>query len=67
MGVKGDNLEINTGLLLPSFILNYMVIMVKKKSWKKKKKRETSEGKRRTQRKAKVWGIACLITILRWR
>ena len=29
--VKGDNLEKNSWLLLSSFILNYMVIMVKEK------------------------------------
>ena len=31
LGVKGDNLGINSGLLLPSFILNYMIIRVKEK------------------------------------
>ena len=59
MGVKGDNLEINSGLLLPPFILNYMVIRVKEKSLNKEnrknreKKGETSERKRRMKRKAK--------------
>ena len=43
MGVKGDNLEINSGLLLSPFILNYMIIRVKEK--------ESGEGKiKRTER-----------------
>ena len=33
LGVKGDTLEINSGLLLSSFILNYMVIRVKEKEF----------------------------------
>ena len=37
MGVKGDNLGINSGLLLPSFILNYMIIRVKEKEFEKQK------------------------------
>ena len=37
LGVKGDNLEINSWLLLPSFILNYMIIRVKEKSLNKEK------------------------------
>ena len=32
-GVKGGNLEINSGLLLPSFILNYMIIRIKEKGF----------------------------------
>ena len=58
MGVKGDNLGINSGLLLPSFILNYMVIRVKERSLNKEKrtvkKGEMSETKRRTKRKAEA-------------
>ena len=43
MGVKGVNLEINSGLLLSSFILDYMIIRVKEK--------ESGEGKiKRTER-----------------
>ena len=30
-GVKGDNLEINSGLLLSSLIIDYMIIRVKEK------------------------------------
>ena len=33
LGVKGDNLELISGLLLPSFILNYMIIRVKEKEF----------------------------------
>ena len=33
LGVKGDNLELISGLLLSSFILNYMVIRVKEKEF----------------------------------
>ena len=61
MGVKGDNLEINSGIILPSFILTYMVIRVKKKSWNKKKKKETEREREngrtreeRTKRKQKT-------------
>ena len=60
MGVKGDNLEINSGLFLSPFILNYMVIRVKEKSLNKenRKNREkrgerTREGE--TKRKARHW------------
>ena len=37
LGVKGDNFEINSGLILQYFILNYMVIRVKEKSLNKEK------------------------------
>ena len=56
MGVKKDNLEINSGLLLPSFILNYMVIRVKekgvgiRKKRKRQKKRGTNEREKRERR-----------------
>ena len=40
MGVKGDNLELISGLLLPSFILNYMVIRVKEKEFEQGKNRK---------------------------
>ena len=33
LGVKGDNLELNSGLLWSSLILNYMVIRVKEKEF----------------------------------
>ena len=67
MGVKGDNLGIKSGLLLTSFILNYMVIRVKEKEFKKgkiertEKRGENDREKRETKRKAKVLGIARLI------
>ena len=61
MGVKGDNLEINSGLLLPSFILNYMIIRVKEKEFEEGKKSErdrkrgiTSEKQREAKRKAEA-------------
>ena len=33
LGVKGDNLELISGLLLSSFIPNYMLIRVKEKGF----------------------------------
>ena len=62
MGVKGDNLEINSGLLLSSFILNYMTIRVKEKGLNKKnrKNRERREKRAREReerrRKQRFWG-----------
>ena len=61
MGVKGDNLGTNSGLLLPSFILNYMIIRVKEKSLnkeksEKEKERENDREKRETKRKARALG-----------
>ena len=54
MGVKGDNLEINSGLLLPSFILNYMIIRVEEKEFErgeiKRKEERTSEREREKRR-----------------
>ena len=59
MGVKGDNLEINSGLVLSSFILNYMVIRVKQREFErgeklKRKEERTSERERRTKRNQKA-------------
>ena len=72
MGVKGDNLGLISGLLVPSFILNYMVIRVKEKELKKEKSEKekrvnerTREGE--TKRKEKHWKSRFLINILRWR
>ena len=73
MGVKGDNLGINSGLLLPSFILNYMVIRVKEKELnKEKEERDRKRGRtieRREKRRGKqsIGKVDFLITILRWR
>ena len=67
MGVKGDNLGINSGLLLQSFTLNYMVIRVKEKELnKEKEERDIKRGRtieRREKRRGKqrFWEIACLI------
>ena len=65
MGVKGDNLELISGLLWSSFMLNYMVIRVKEKDLNKEKSekekvRENDREKRETKRKAKVLGDSFL-------
>ena len=72
MGVKGDNLGIKSGLLLTSFILNYVLIRVKERGLNKKnrknKEREKNDQERgETKRKTKLGDFACLITNLRWR
>ena len=60
MGVKEDNLEINSGLLLSSFIINYMILRVKEKGSEEGKIKRTEEGKRARERerrgKQKVFG-----------
>ena len=72
MGVKGYNLEINSGLFLSSFILNYMTIRVKdKRVGIRKRERTESEERndreeRRTQGKQRFGKVDFLITILRW-
>ena len=51
MGVKRGNLELISGLLLPSFILNYMLIRVKERGFgirkiertKRERERESNE------------------------
>ena len=61
MGVKGDNLELISGLLLSSFILNYMVIRVKEKELNKEKsEKEKERGNDREKRKTKVLGDSLL-------
>ena len=65
MRVKGDNLKLISGLLLSSFILNYMLIRVKERGLNKKnrKNREREKNDRErgeTKRKTKLWGI-CLL------
>ena len=72
MGVNGDNLRINSGLHLPYFILNYMIIRVKEKElnkekYKEQREGETSETRENEEETKKAWEVACLITILRWR
>ena len=56
MGVKGDNFEINSGLLLSSLILDYMIIRVKEKESveanKKNRERENEREKGEVKRKA---------------
>ena len=63
MGVKRGNLELISGLLLPSFILNYMLIRVKESGLNKKRKEQKEREKRTIKRKkrTKLWEIACLI------
>ena len=61
MGVKGDNLGINSGLLLPSFVLNYMVIRVKEKEFEqgkiRKRKREGERSREeRNEEESKGFG-----------
>ena len=53
MGVKGRNLEINSGLLLTSFILNQMIIRVKEKSLNKEKQKEQKKEERNERGKEK--------------
>ena len=75
MGVKGDNLELISGLLLSSFILNYMLIRVKERGLKKKNRknrerekndqergRRTIEGEEKRRGKQSLGKFACWIT-----
>ena len=59
MGVQGGNFEINSGLLLSSFILNYLIVRVIEKEFEEGKIKRTEEGRtserERTKRKAKLW------------
>ena len=59
MGVKGDNLEISNGLLLASFILNYMVIGVKQRDFErgenlKRKRRENEREGEKNEEESKA-------------
>ena len=56
MGVKRGNLKLISGALLPSFILNYILIRVKKEGWNKKnrKNKEKTEKERETKRIARI-------------
>ena len=59
MWVKGDNLETNSGLLLSSFILDYMITRVKQKEFgegkiKRTGREERTSERERTKRKAKA-------------
>ena len=70
MGVKEDNKEINSGLLVSSFIIDYMIIRVKEKELEEGKIERTEEKKRERakEREERSFGkVDCLITILRWR
>ena len=68
MGVKIGNLKLISGLLLPPFILNYILIRVKERGWNKKnrKNKEKTEKEReqvereRNEEDSKDFGkIAC--------
>ena len=73
MRVKRGNPKLISGVLLPPFILNYILIRVKgrglnkknRKSKERQKKREKRTRKRRNEKKNKAWELACLISILR--
>ena len=54
MRVKGDNLKLISGLLLSSFILNFMLIRVKKRVWNKKNRKNREREKRTIKRKKKA-------------
>ena len=56
MGVKGDNVEINSGLVLSSFILNYMVIRVKEKELEEEKEERNERGKEKNAEESKGFG-----------
>ena len=51
MGVKRGNLQLISGLLLPSFILNYILIRVKERGFLIKKIERTREKKRKSNEK----------------
>ena len=62
MRVKGDNLKLISGILLPFLILNYMLIRVKERGLNKKnrKNRERENDRLRERGKMKLWEI-CLL------
>ena len=57
MGVKGDNLEINSGLLLSSFIIDYMIIRVKEKKFGEKYKKTERKNERERENEEESKGI----------
>ena len=56
MGDKKGNLELNCGLLLSSFTLNYMLIRVKERE-KEQEGRERNDQEE--EENIKAWEIAC--------
>ena len=50
MGVKRGNPKLISGVLLPSFILNYILIRVKKEGLNKKNKKEQKETEKERER-----------------
>ena len=69
MRVKRGNPKLISGVLLPPFILNYILIRVKERGLNKKKKKRTErEGESNEKGETKLGEkFACLITNLRWR
>ena len=52
MGVKRGNLKLISGALLPSFVLNYILIRIKERGfWKKENRKNKRERENRTRKK----------------
>ena len=57
MGVKRGNLKLISGLLLPSFILNYILIRVKERGFEEEnRKNKEKEGESNEKRKPQGFG-----------
>ena len=54
MRVKRGNPKLISGVLLPSFILNYILIRVKERGLNKKIKRTRREREKRSRRRGKM-------------
>ena len=54
MGVKRGNPKLISGVLLPSFILNYILLRVKGRGLNKKIKRTRREIEKRSRRRGKT-------------
>ena len=51
MGVKRGNLKLISGLLLPSFILNYILIRVKERGFEEENRKNKRERENRTRKR----------------
>ena len=51
MGVKRGNLKLISGVLLPSFILNYILIRVKERGFNKENRKNKRERENRTRKR----------------
>ena len=64
MGVKEDNLGISNGLLLASFILNYLIIRVKQRDFERgenyKKRENEREGEKNEEKAKSIGEVDCL-------